>query len=100
MENGIQHAWLILQGFGTMSGESSTTDTPAHPRTKNRINKYLAQPAYNSSIEEVEWVNPMPTFREGQRPNYIKYETGDAYVPVPGPGNSYMNYNGETIQPY
>ena len=62
-----------------------------------RTNKYLANPAYNSTTGEVENVNAMWS-RDGQRPNYMNYETGEVYVPA-GP-NSWMNYDGDIIQPY
>jgi len=77
-----------------------TAPTAPTNNRNHRINKYLARPAYNSSTGKVEQVNPMPTFREGKRPNYMNYETGEVYVPVPGPGNSWMNYDGDIIQTY
>ena len=87
---------VLLSGCGGGAYYSGTS----RDREPSFSDKYLAKPAYNSTTGKVEYVNPMPTYRKGQRPNYINYETGDVYTPVPGPGNSWMNYEGETIQPY
>jgi len=90
-----KHAHTI--SIGSLIPVSQTA--PTNYRTNSLMNKYLARPFYNSNTGQVEQLNPMPTFGDGQRPNYMNYETGEVYVPVPGPGNSWMNFDGDIIQP-
>lgn len=91
MRKYILLVFLLLAGCGGGSLYNSSHE---------QRQPYGPRPMHNLSSGQTEWVNELCCPEEGEQGSYMNYDTGEVYVPLQGPGNLYIDSQGELYQPY